>query len=468
MSLVNGIYTAADVHLDEVNDYDGGVTLDSDPKTCVYTHFNLSTEQLGRTGRYNCWGFTFLPRRYWLGRNDVNNIIRDNCDPVSDGSIQVGDVIRYQDFGGDGNLYTTHTGRVWQTDGAGHATWIRSKWGGWAEYIHTPLDVPDSYGTHLAYFRQRAPLKGNTDEIGKIADLWIKDSPTDDGEQYSGAPWWTSPDILVDTPPYDGIPDLNPVFDHTNHVWALVRNRINQRVENVYIRYYWADPSIGLGPANWNLIPDTPGYPNPAGPIAIDGNSSIEAPYVEWTPTAAPAHQCLLAIAYVNDNPSDSNNPNPIVYPFDIPWDNNIAQRNVHIIELENGSNAKLSINTGAIFQKKSSLNAVLTYSPRLPIIGFSDKVVPLKVTLTFDNKVYSLKALSRYLRSKRAFTPDYRCVGEKPIAGTTFITEKVGRLGVEITAPKNVKSGSIYYVHITQSVSNNIIGGYTIAILIV
>jgi hypothetical protein len=483
MPMVNGIYTAAGVHLDGVWDDDGSVTPDPDPRTCEYIHFDLSTEQLGRTGRYNCWGFTFLPRRYWIGRIDVDNIIRDNCDPVPDGSVRVGDVIRYRIWDEtEERLVTTHTGRVWQTDSTGHATLIRSKWGPSAEYIHPPLGgtppVPSIYGTNLAYFRQKAPLRGRTDETGKIADLWIKDSPGDNGEQYSGAPWWTSPDILVDVPPYDDNPDLNPVFDHPNRVWAVVHNRVNQRIEGVYVRYYWADPAAGLAPSNWHLIPSTPGHPNPAGPINIDGNSSTAAPYVEWTPTTAPAHQCLLAIAYINDDPQDSNNPDPLVYPFEITWDNNIAQRNVHVMELNQGSNGECSIEVGVPFDGDRKdvgfIQAVLTYSPRLPIVGYPKRIVPLEVILVLDReRELLLEPWRDHLQEEAPFKPEDPCLREKPVAGTAphklvFVPKRRYRLDVKIGVPKEAKVGSVYYLHIAQSISNTVTGGYTVAIVVV
>ncbi len=468
------IYTAAGVPLNNVLDLDGGVTWDSDPRTCNYTHFDLSSEQLGRTMRYNCWGFTFLPRRYWIGSStDVDLIIQDNCIPIADGSVQVGDVIRYR----SDSEVTTHTGRVWSTDGAGHATFIRSKWGSTAEYIHPPLGgsppVPSIYGTNLAYFRQVAPLRG-------IADLWIKDSPADAGEQYSGVPYWTSPDILVDVPPYDGVPDINPVFDYTNRVWAVVTNRCDEPIEGVYVRYYWADPSAGLAPSNWNLIPGTPGHPNPAGPLSIAGGDSIEAPYVEWVPTASPAHQCLLAIAYINDDPRDSNNPDPIVYSFDIPWDNNIAQRNVHVIPLEPGNNDEISIGVGIPFEKigilKGKIKAVLTHSSRLPLLGFTREVIPIKVTLTLNKKrKFTLKPLLKDMKIQiqRDFRFQDPCRWERPLASVelpimTFKQQEVQHLNVKISAPKDAKKGSIYYLHIFQHVSNMVTGGYTTVVEIV
>jgi hypothetical protein len=192
------------------------------------------------------------------------------------------------------------------------------------EYIHDVLDVPPIYGTDVAYFRQRAPLVG-------VVDLWIRNSHADSGEQYSDISWASSPDILIYVPPYDGIPDFQPVFDYPNHVWAVVRNRGNRAVDGVFVRYFWADPATGLAPTDWHLITGTAEHPNPVGPISVPDNANIQAPFVEWTPIANPTEQCLLAVVYINDYPIDSDNPDPLVYPFEVPWDNNIGQRDVFI-----------------------------------------------------------------------------------------------------------------------------------------
>jgi len=472
-TLITGFFSAAGTPL-EIWQRDPGVVPDPDPKTCEYIHFDLSVENLGHTKRYNCWGFTFLPRRYWLSRTAVDTLLQDNCDPVPDGSVQVGDIIRYRDY----TNTTQHTGRVWQTDGSGHATWIRSKWGPSGEYIHAPLDVPSIYGTNLAYFRQKAPLRGDAAETNKIAELWIKDSPTDNGEQGVRAPWWTSPDILVDAFPFDGAPDVNPVFDHPNRVWAVVHNRTNQRVDNVYVRFYWADPAAGLAPSSWNPIPSSPGHPNPVGPISINGYSNAETDYVEWTPTASPAHQCLLAIAHINDNPQDSNNPDPIVYPFEIPWDSNIAQRNVHVMPLENGSNGELSINIGNPSLKAKevtgSINAVLTFSPSLPLIGFPRDIRPLMVSISLNKTPGApLKSWDKIQKIEGRFIPDNLYHGERAIAGLTlrkltFLPKKPHRLGVKITVPRDALKGSVYYLHIAQTVFGMVTGGYTVVVVVV
>ena len=94
-TIVTGIRTAADVELGLL-ERDPAVTAENDPSLVplvqYYKHFDLSDEQLGRTKRYNCWGFTFLPRRYWINsQQDVDQILSDNCVPVAPGSVRPGD-----------------------------------------------------------------------------------------------------------------------------------------------------------------------------------------------------------------------------------------------------------------------------------------------------------------------------------------------------------------------------------------
>jgi len=475
-AIVTGFFSAAGTPL-ELWQRNPAVT--SHPSACEYIHLDLSTESLGLTSRYNCWGFTFLPRRYWLSRSAVDALLQDNCVPVPNGSVEVGDVIRYRAYNPVGVLETTHTGRVWQTDGVGHATWIRSKWGPNYERIHEPLcpDLPESYGTDLAYFRQHSPLRGDSAQANKIADLWIKDSPSDNGQQGIRAPWWTSPDILVDVPPYDGAPDLNPVFDHPNRIWAVVRNRTDQRVDNVLVRFYWADPAAGLPASAWNLVPAAPGHPNPVGPISIDGYASVQTDYVEWVPTTAPAHQCLLAIAYVNDNPRDSGNPDPIVYPFDVPFDNNIGQRNVEVMTLKNGSSGEFSIRIANPFHTPNEvtgfITAVLTFSPRLPVIGFPRQIRPLQVLLSLDKaEAVSLRTGERHQSLAGRLIPGDPWRRERIVASLTLPQlklppKKAHRLDVRITAPRNAVKGAAYYLHIIQTVSGMVTGGYTAVVVV-
>lgn len=494
MPRITGIKTSAGVELQQVWDWGGDVTEETDPSLIplvqYYTHFNLTKEQLGRTGRYNCWGFTFLPRRYWINSSaDVDQILKDNCIPVMQGLVRPGDVVRYR----DSHNVTTHTGRVWEVDSAGNCIKVRSKWGSTGEYIHTTLNVPSIYGTNLAYFRQIKPLSG-------IGDLWIRDAGNDTGQQYSYS-LWESPDILVDAPPYGSV-DVNPVFGQVNRVWAVVHNRSNAGIPKMRVRYYWADPHVGFAPSNWKLIPAARGHPNPTRSFSVPANSSVQAPYVQWVPkpvpgVAHPAHQCLLAIAYVNDDPKDSSNPDPLVYPFIIQWENNIAARNMHIVALRRGANIRLQLAIGLPFDGVKSLNTDLrirlSFVPRLPVFGYPPKVVRPQVRVTAgDRKTITLsdtKEISPFdkiwgpdvkprdidaellaARGKDTFLPQLKekTVAWKLIKGISLFSKKSVPLEVEITAPDESRSGDNFYLRMEQEVQGEVTGCYTVVVSIV
>lgn len=492
MGHITGIKTAANVELQEVWDWGGAVTPETDPtlipKVQHYKHFDLSDEELGRTSRYNCWGFTFLPRRYWINSEvDVDQILADNCTPVAAGSLRRGDVIRYRDAA---NI-TTHTGRVWQVDALGNCTKVRSKWGGMAEYVHDPLDpyITPYYGTNLAYFRQIAPLKG-------IGDLWMRDAWDDPGEQYSQS-LWASPDIVVDAPPYGSV-DVNPSFSQVNHVWAVVHNRGDLDITGVRVRYYWADPHAGFAPSNWQLIPSTPAHPNPTNTFTVPAGSSAQAPYVEWTPipvpgVADPAHQCLLAVGYVGDDPKDTADPNPVVYPFDIQWENNVAARNVHVVSLKKGMKKKLHLGMAVPFDGVKSVDADvrfrLAYAPRLPIFGFPTAVTLPKVHVTMgDRKTVELARTESVAPFERVWGPrvqpreiDYelvsglaaapamtrltaKTVAMRQMKGIHLTAGKPLPLQIEIEAPQSMRASS-FYLTVEQEVRGEVTGCYTFVI---
>lgn len=469
---ISGIYTDAGVELWNVEDLDGGVNNETDPTLTplvqYYTHFDLSTEQLGRTDRYNCWGFTFLPRRYWIDSSScVDQILQDNCTPVAVGSLKRGDVIRYKDDFG----VTTHTGRVWQVDSSGNCTYVRSKWGNWAEYVHVPLDyhITPYYGTNLAYFRQHAPLKGI------IGDLFVKGTSSDNGEQY-GETGWSSPDIIVDAPPYGSV-DTNPGWSVVNHVWAVVHNRSQATINNARVRYYWADPYAGFAASNWQLIPGTASHPNPTNTFSIPGYTDYTADYVEWTPTPTgspdQAHQCLLAVVYVDDDPTNSNNPDPIVYPFNILWDNNIAARNVHIVTLGGGGSANVELNTQVPFDKVdkvlANMRITMKYTSRLPIFGTPRKMIVPKVKVAVGKqRPIALQEIKREVEPVRLITrvPE-KTVAMKEIKKLPLVYKKSVPIALNITAPRNARKGDTYYINVEQLIGTEVTGGYTVIVTI-
>jgi hypothetical protein len=152
-------------------------------------------------------------------------------------------------------------------------------------------------------------------------DVWAKDSPEDDGTLPSSrlnAAWWTSPDIIVRNRQDGERQHQNPVGGQNNYVYVQVRNRGSSAAENVRVVVYWANPALGLfWPTSWNELGATT-VTVPAG-----GTAWTEA--VAWSP-ARSGHLCLLVRL---ESAAD-----PIRAEGDVPGDNNIAQRNVHVLGL--------------------------------------------------------------------------------------------------------------------------------------
>lgn len=48
------------------------------------------------------------------------------------------------------------------------------------------------------------------------------------------------------------------------------------------------------------------------------------------------------------------------------------------------------------------------------------------------------------------------------------FLLKKPHWLDAKVTVPKEAPVGSVYYLHIVQSISNTVTGGYTVVIVVV
>jgi hypothetical protein len=464
---VDGIKTAAGTDLSDVLVNENSPIEDYPPGCLDYIHLDLTTERLGSTWRYNCFGFTFFPRKY-LFYGDVNLIFRENCIEIEKGQVRPGDIIAYYREGRD---HPSHIGRVWTTDGNGNAVTVRSHHFSTGEWIHLYNDpqITSAWGGTMRYFRKYVPFKG-------LADVWMKDHASDNGEQYSADYYWGSPDIKIDVPGYDGRPDPDPVAHVRNRVWVRLRNRGDVTAEGIFVKYYWGDPSLGLDPAGWHPIPSTDDHPNPAGPLTIEGESSLEAPYVEWSPEAAPAHQCLMAIAYATDDPRNVHDPDPIVYPFNVPWDNNIAQRNVTVVPLAPGRDRELSLISGNPFpgggKIQGNLFVVLTRNGNPAAVKQEGADArPPGVRIGFQGRDYELNEWRRFRRASPGPIPCLNGAPEwkHPVAGLEFadVSFPAGKrhpITIRIQAPQ-AGLNDTYYLHLVQDIHHQATGGYTVVV---
>jgi hypothetical protein len=165
----------------------------------------------------------------------------------------------------------------------------------------------------------------------------------DDGRAGEYGPFlddfWETTDIWnVTTPNPSTTPadHTTPIVDVPNYVYVRVKNRGTQTAHDVYVKGFHCRPSTGLlWPGDWQAM-TTAQLPAAGSPgLSIPANGSVTLGPFAWTPTVA-GHECLLMM--VNATGDLSNAEPGGAYPCAsgptphwrlVPFDNNLAQRNV-------------------------------------------------------------------------------------------------------------------------------------------
>jgi hypothetical protein len=123
-----------------------------------------------------------------------------------------------------------------------------------------------------------------------------------------------------------------PVVGTPNYIFIRVRNRGTQAASNISVRAYHCVPATGLvWPDDWQESPT--GAVTVPGTLA-PGADAIAGPF-EWTPEVV-GHECLLATVSADGDRANTDPASllptaagPIPHWRLIPFDNNIAQRNL-------------------------------------------------------------------------------------------------------------------------------------------
>jgi hypothetical protein len=163
--------------------------------------------------------------------------------------------------------------------------------------------------------------EGNPPDV----DVYIDDGRN--GEYQYLANHWSCQDMWVRRAADGGTTHEHPLVGLTNYMYVRVKNRGLQAANNVRVDAYHCLPGTGLAfPDDW-ISMATPSLPA-AGPLA-PGAQTIVGPFA-FVPTQV-GHECLLAIAHADGDPgNDTTITGTIPENRFVPFDNNVAQRNVH------------------------------------------------------------------------------------------------------------------------------------------
>lgn len=154
-------------------------------------------------------------------------------------------------------------------------------------------------------------------------DVYIDDGR--DGEYEYRRNFWNTTDIWSAQVNDSTVGHQTPLVGVTNYFFVRIKNRGQQTANNVTVRAYHCIPATGLvWPIDWTPM-DTPEIA--VGTLAA-GAEIVVGPF-EWTPTNV-GHECLFASVSADEDESNADTVlGDIPHWRLVPFDNNIAQRNV-------------------------------------------------------------------------------------------------------------------------------------------
>ncbi|MFQ6101181.1 MAG: zinc-ribbon domain-containing protein [Anaerolineae bacterium] len=156
-------------------------------------------------------------------------------------------------------------------------------------------------------------------------DVFMADHPDDDGNVCSNPnnePFWMSEDIVVRHRDDGVYLHQNPIRGQTNYIYTRVRNIGDEDANGARVTTYWANAAIGLNwPGDWHQVGSTT--------VDVPVGESVQTEALAWEPPGASGedHFCLLARVELDAD--------PIRREGDVPCDNNIVQRNLHVLDLD-------------------------------------------------------------------------------------------------------------------------------------
>lgn len=133
-----------------------------------------------------------------------------------------------------------------------------------------------------------------------------------------GSPYWASPDIFVLANTNDEEESM-PVAGMPCYLKARVRNNGSTAVANATVRFYWANPAIGLTRDTATLVGQAF--------VSLEPGDEREALCLTpWVPEFLnEGHECVLAEAFHETDPIMPSTD------FEVPTDRHVAQRNLSV-----------------------------------------------------------------------------------------------------------------------------------------
>ena len=237
-----------------------------------------------------------------------------------------------------------------------------------------------SFEQQGAFSSATAPLPITTVGLPPAVDVFINDG-RNGGYEPLQTVFWETTDIWNRRAPDGLLLHEHPVVGTPNHVYVRIGNRGTQTANNVRVRVYRSNPGSGLvWPMDWT--PVTIGTLTLSTPLN-PGATAVVGPFT-WTATQL-GHQCLLAIVdHPQDMAIDATANGPLPCHRLVPFDNNIAQRNVYPVAMRSikemvDSFDHCRIDVRNPFDRERPLRMEVVYDEASKQLGFELEVKGLR-----------------------------------------------------------------------------------------
>ncbi len=275
-----------------------------------------------------------------------------------------------------------------------------------------------------------------------LTDMYIRDNDNDIGQIPSGNPWWLSPDIWIRHADDGGTQHMNPQAGQRNYIYARIWNRGTTTIGDIDVDFYFANPGLGLTwPNDWTLLPVKQHIPS----IAPGSYAVVSIP---WDVPNITGHFCLFVRISAPTDPIRDDR---------VPWENNIAQRNLHIIDYPQPQPGACQLNEAGMYEDRIEFDVINTLATSTPVdIEITASGLPPDAQVWLHpgplaNRWSSLDGLE--------IEPDGRLrILRFPahIYGIRLNPLESRRVTLEIHAPGN----SLFTIGFSESVRGNVVGG--------
>ncbi len=191
----------------------------------------------------------------------------------------------------------------------------------------------------------------------RTSDLGLRPIP-------AGEAHWVSPDIWVES----SDPSGSAVAAEDNFVHARIFNLGKATAVPTRVDFYWADPSVGLGPGYMNLIGTEW--------VSIEPHTAMDVRCATpWVPVFLNnGHECLMV---------NCTNPilDPIAYPFEPRQDRHVGQRNISVLQAPAGEFVPfvVAVNNLIPLAVEATITARIEH---MRVMGpIAEKLTPLETT---------------------------------------------------------------------------------------